>query len=759
MTDRALRVLYVVPDLRVGGAERHASTLVRSLNRRRFSSSVVCIGEEGALFGELERAGVPAHALHRTKRQALFALVDLVREMRNTAPDIVIVRGYSAETLGRIAAVITRVPRVVVWVHNCGDIEPRSMPRRILDRVLAHATTAYFGVAHAQRPYLIDELHCRADKVRIIRNGVSAACRRPDDGESVLADLGIGSGDPVVGILAALRPEKDHPTLLRAMRSVIDVLPETKLLIVGDGEMRGELEALARELSVADNVIFTGTRSDGAELLATMDVFVLSSCSIECFPLALLEAMAAGLPAVCTAVGGVPEMVVPGKTGLLVPPSHPAELAAALVEVLSDRDRAQAMGRAGRARVEADFTLRRAVDEAEEALADIGRELGTARHTGPVRLAVILDLTFVGGAETLLLDLFRHFDPTAVQPRLICLREAGPLADEFRAEGFEVEVLGRTGRYDPRTLPRIASSLRRNHTDAVLVTHHHRAALALGRIAAVLAGVSANVVAAHDMDLTSVGKRVLPRWAVNTLFLSDALILLSPRQEAYLREEEGVGGFPWRRTRHTVVPNGIVLPTVPDERDRRWARDELGVAEGDFAVGIVARLSAQKSHDVLMRAFASLASADARARLVVIGGGEREGELRSLAVALGIDDRTFFTGVRRDARQLLPGLDVSCLSSVHEGVPLTMIESMAAGLPVVATRCGALPDLIVDDENGYLVPVGDVDALAQRLLELAQDRDLRIRLGKQGRARVEEGYRIEQTARGYERLLAELVAR
>ncbi|BAH54047.1 glycosyltransferase [Rhodococcus opacus] len=754
MTDRPLRLLYVVPDLGVGGAERHVATLLPQMDRNRFEPRAICLGREGELFAALDAGAIPARALHRSKRQAVSTIVDLVREMRRTATDVVIVRGYNAETLGRIAATLARVRHVVVWVHNCGDIEPRSLVRRLADRALRPVTSAYFGVAEAQIPYLVDELHCPAHRVRIIHNGVDPAHFDPRDDKGPLAEFGIGHGEPVVGILAALRPEKDHATLLAAAQMVIERMPDAKFLIVGDGALRHDLEELAVRLGIAGNVVFAGSRSDGAVLLRSMDVFVLSSSTIECFPMALLEAMAAGRPAVCTAVGGVPEMIADGVTGFLVPPNRPRQLADALLRVLSEPSMRRGMGRAARARVESEFAIAASIREAEGALEDV---VGRRASRSPIRLSLILDLTFVGGVEILMLNVFRHLDPALVRPRLICLREAGPLADEFRDAGFEVEVLGRQGRYDLHTLPRLIHSLRRDHTDAVLVTHHHRAALALGRIAARLGGVPANLVAAHDMDLTSVGKRCLPRWAVETLFLSDALVLLSPRQGDYLRNEEGVGRFAWRRTREAVIPNGIELSPAPGARDRERARLALGLSGGEFAVGIVARLSAQKAHQVLFEAFAVLARTHPAARLVVIGGGEREAELRSLASSLGIGGRTRFTGIRRDVQQLLPGLDVSCLSSVHEGLPVTVIESMAAGLPVVSTDCGSLRDVITDGEQGYLVPVGDVDALARALSDLADDPGLRARLGEQGRLRAEQKYRIELTARGFERLLADLV--
>ena len=220
---------------------------------------------------------------------------------------------------------------------------------------------------------------------------------------------------------------------------------------------------------------------------------------------------------------------------------------------------------------------------------------------GPIRLALVLDETSVGGVELLMLDVFKNLDPRVVEPRVICLRTAGPLAADYRAAGFRVDVMGRRGKFDPRTLPRLVTTLREGATDAVLVTHHHRASLALGRLAARLSGVPVNLVAVHNMDLTRVGRRCLPRWAVATLRASDALVLLSPRQSEYLHREEQVGRHPWSRTKEVVIPNGVVMRPRSDKSERAAARARLGLSAEDFVVGIVARLSAQKAHHVLLR--------------------------------------------------------------------------------------------------------------------------------------------------------------
>lgn len=750
------RVLHVVPDLRVGGAERHVTALMPGLDRNQYAASVVCIGEPGALFADLRAAGVPATALRRSRRQAVSALIDLVRLMRRDAPDVVLTRGYNADMLGRAAAIIARVPHRVVWIHHHADADDRPRLRRVVDRLLERHTSAYFGVAQAQRPFLVDVLGFPEDKVRIIHNGVDAAGFDTRADRAVLTGSALEASGPIVGTVSAMRPEKDHPTFLRAAAAVRSDHPSAGFLVVGDGPERGRAQTLADDLGLAERTVFAGSRDDIPAVLSAMDVFVLSSRAVECFPMALLEAMASGVPAVCTDVGGVGEMVDDGVTGFLVPPQDPSALAVRVGQILADEDLARSMGAAARDRVVREFGLDVMVRRTEAALDEITGRNGTP--AAPVRLSVVMDLTFVGGAEMLLLGLFGVMDRTVVTPRVLCLREEGPLAGELRAAGVEVEVLPPASSRDPRRVTDLARALRLSETDVVLVAHHHRAALALGRAAALLAGVP-SIVAAHDMDLTSVGRRVLPRSAVQTLRASSALILLSQAQGRYLRSEEGVGRRPWSRTREVVIPNGIAIPSAPTPADRVIARHRLGIAPSEVAIGIVARLSAQKAHEVLFAAFEKCLAAREECVLVVIGTGDREAELRELAADRGIAHRVRFLGVRRDVPELLAGLDVSCLSSVHEGVPMILIESMAAGVPVVATDCGSITDVITDGDEGFVVGVGDDEAFADRLTTLAADPALRRRMGTAGREAAQDRFDIAHTARGYQELLTSVVGR
>jgi glycosyltransferase involved in cell wall biosynthesis len=333
----------------------------------------------------------------------------------------------------------------------------------------------------------------------------------------------------------------------------------------------------------------------------------------------------------------------------------------------------------------------------------------------PIQLSLVLDHVSVGGAEILLLNLCRGFDRTVIEPRVVCLKNDGDLAPVFRDAGIPVDVIGRGGRYDLRTVPRLVRQLRRTSTDAVLMSHHHRASLTIGRIAARLARTKANVLAAHDMGLTQVGKRVFPSHVVNTLFLSHALVLLAPSQGDYLHQEEGVGRFPWSRIREVVIGNGVTVGPAPTSEDRRVARERLDLAPDDVAIGMIARLTDQKSHETALRAVSQLVPLHPALRLILIGDGPNRAALEVQAKGLGIADQVRFLGTRSDVAVLLPGLDLACLSSVNEGAPMVVLEAMSAGLPFVTTDTGALRDMVTDGHDGFVTPIGDVDELAARL--------------------------------------------
>jgi glycosyltransferase involved in cell wall biosynthesis len=199
-----------------------------------------------------------------------------------------------------------------------------------------------------------------------------------------------------------------------------------------------------------------------------------------------------------------------------------------------------------------------------------------------------------------------------------------------------------------------------------------------------------------------------------------------------------------------VVYNGIDPGPAPSVDDRVRARARLGVPSEPFVIGTVARLDPVKDLGVVIRAMVSVAP-DAAAILVVIGDGPERAALERTASVCGVAERVIFLGHREDARELLPACDIYVNSSIFEGVSLTILEAMAAGLPVVATAVGGTPE-IVGPETGVLVPARDPDSLARAMLSLMRNPPARETMGRAGRQAVESRFTLDRMVDDYVRV-------
>jgi glycosyltransferase involved in cell wall biosynthesis len=346
------KVLLLITLAEVGGAQTYVAELLPGLVDE--FDVVVAAHGDGPLVEATRAAGarfVPLHSLRRPVHPVrdLAGLVELVRLFHRERPDIVHANSSKAGVVGRLAAVLARVPSRVFTVHGWAfstTVGPLSRLYLWLDRALRPVTSLVICVSHVDRELGLRMRTCHADRSTVIWNAVDVAA-------TPRASL---SGDPPVfasvGRLQA--PQKDFLTLLRA----VALLPRGSLrvLVVGDGPDRDELLAEHERLALGADVELVGVRNDVPELLAACDGFVLAT-TYESLPLSIIEAMAAGLPCVVSDVGGVPELVVDGETGLLVPPSDPPALAAALGRLAADPALRRTLGAASLARAEACFDL------------------------------------------------------------------------------------------------------------------------------------------------------------------------------------------------------------------------------------------------------------------------------------------------------------------------------------------------------------------------------------------------------------------
>ena len=342
---RRVRVVEVLATGTNGGAQEHVFGLMSRLDTTRFDASIVALSA-GSAVRKLERAGFGVTLIDEHDDAA--AVAALAAYFARVRPDVVHTHMYRADVIATKAVLATTHagnprPYLVSTVHSS---RVRSAEDRETLRCLTPDMDQLIAVSKAIVAKIADERPGLAP-VRLIYNGVDL--RRYDDQQpaSNLRDqYGMEPGSKVVGVVARLEPEKGHQTLIDAWPHVLRSVPDAYLLVVGEGSLRDALEHRAAANRVAHRVVFTGRRDDIPAVTAAFDVAVLPSHR-EAQGLSILEAMAMSRPVVASDVGGIPEMIEDGVTGLLVEHDHPVELAAAIVRLLKDRAFAATIARAG----------------------------------------------------------------------------------------------------------------------------------------------------------------------------------------------------------------------------------------------------------------------------------------------------------------------------------------------------------------------------------------------------------------------------
>lgn len=360
-----IKIAFVISRLGVGGAETQLVQLVTGLDKSRFAVSVVCTKDEGPLAERVRDAGVPVRALHMRHGWNPDVVRRLRGVFRDEQPDIVHCTNFNSTLWGRLAAIWSGVDGIIVAEHSTKRLQLRQrIAIPFINQLLAPYTDAVVACGDSQVPVLVSEKH-RPDRISVIVNGVDTALfNAAGDRLRAKRALGLPADTAAIGIVAALRPEKNHEMFLRAGAELIRTGESITLVVVGDGPRRSHLEALARAMGIASSVHFMGSRDDVSGVLGGMDVAALTSVS-ETFPLTLLEAMSAGLPVVATAVGDVPRIVQDGRTGFVVPPGDESGLTQRLRELVRDASVRSAMGEAGSRRVRDHFTVGAMVEKYE----------------------------------------------------------------------------------------------------------------------------------------------------------------------------------------------------------------------------------------------------------------------------------------------------------------------------------------------------------------------------------------------------------
>ena len=381
-----LKILRVIARLNIGGPARHVVILNRGLERRGHRTLLVhgaVSADEASLehltvAGHLRTAKVPELGRRISPLGDARALFRLVRLTLRESPDVIHTHTAKAGALGRIAAFVFNATRrrrsrcIVVHTFHGHVLEGYFHPAidagiRVVERALASITDRIITLSALQRREIVERFRItRAAKAALIPLGLDLQnlLELPAGGRSYRPELAIPGDAIVIGYVGRMVPIKDLRTLLTAFGLALAKQPNLWLVLAGDGPIRDDLQALAHRSGIAERVRFLGWTEDLPRTYATLDICALSSLN-EGTPVAAIEAMAAGKAVASTAVGGVPDVIENGVTGLLVAPGSNEALAEALVRLAADPNERRRLGEAARLSVAARYSPHRLVEEVE----------------------------------------------------------------------------------------------------------------------------------------------------------------------------------------------------------------------------------------------------------------------------------------------------------------------------------------------------------------------------------------------------------
>ncbi|MFQ5901665.1 MAG: glycosyltransferase [Thermodesulfobacteriota bacterium] len=349
-----IKVLHIVEDLKIGGLERVVENIAMHLGPERFEVYVLCLTRGGEVAERLIENGRPVEILGINNYHSIRSLLKVAGWIRGKKADIVHTHGYPAGVLGRLAAIIIRTPAIFHHVHSTYfDLNKRN---HLIERFLSLFTNKIICCSKAVKRFIEETEGISIPKIEVIYNGVPEPETLNSRAVNTLKkEMGIPQDVRVIGCVASLTPHKGHRFLLDAFKKIDNAC----LLLIGDGPQRDDLERTVLELGIGKRVIFAGCKADVSPYMQIMDMIVLPSSEREGLGISLIEAMALSKPVVATNIGGVPEVVDDGITGILVKPGDSNTLSDAINRLLNSQDLMHSMGQNGRERYLKIFTQNR----------------------------------------------------------------------------------------------------------------------------------------------------------------------------------------------------------------------------------------------------------------------------------------------------------------------------------------------------------------------------------------------------------------
>ena len=727
------KLLLAIPHLGGGGAERVIANLAQHLDPQRFQIHLVLLTDDGP-GAEVPPEWVIVHRFGaRRVRNAWLRLLRLIRAER---PDVILSgMAHLNFLLLLLKPFFPRRTALLIRQNTTASAAATGILTRLAYRHLYPHAGRIICQSQGMADDLTQHFRIPSEKLVILVNPVDISTIR-----AAIASQAERTPLPVPGprllCVGRLSPEKGVDLLLRSLPAVKAIHPNVHLTILGTGSAAKLLQQLAVQLGLESAVTFAGY-ADPAAYYASATLFVLPS-RYEGMPNALLEAAAAGLPIAATpCCTGITDLLH-GAPGVWCAPAITHEAIAqtiltALAELNNAADSCP--------RFDHTFLAPFKLPTAIAAYASLLENTANPRN-----IAILIPtIDQIGGAERQVLLLAKELATRSWRVTLIALSGSGQaVAAELASANVNFLSLEmRKAWIDPRGWLRYRAWFRK-HRPAIVHAHLPHATW-FARWARLLAPTRVLVDTIHTSKTTSnsggSGRSLgykLSNWLTNQVTCVSEAVAKAALTAALASHEK-----------LRIIPNGVILPPSPSPRN----------PNENFQWIAVGRLAPVKDYPTLLHAFTALPG---QPSLQIVGIGPEEARLRNLAAELQIETRVHFAGFKADVQTLLEAADAFVLSSLWEGLPISVLEASAAGLPVVATDAAGTREAILPDDNdgqtGLVVPIADPVSLAEAMTQIMlMPKEQRLQMGANGRRFVETNYSLSKVVDRWEDLYTELL--
>lgn len=350
-----IKIAFVIWTLvGMGGSERVVYDIARKLDRKRYTILLISF-EEGPVRELYEKLGIKVHVISKKNKYDIGFIYNLRRILKDETINIVNPHHFGPLLYTFMAIQLLKI-KLVYTEHSRWQLEQLAPLKKVLNRIILWKSAAVIAISKQLQDYYLQILWLKDKKVHLIINGIDITVYPKRGNSSIRKSLGIGEHEKVIGMVANLRPEKNHKLLISAFTNLFSIMKDIRLILVGLDCMDGEIQKYAAQSNGSDKILFLGSRNDIPELLNIFDIFCLPSV-YEGLPLTILEAMAAGVPVIGADVLGINEVVINNVNGLLFPSNDDKELTETLLLLLKDSSLRDRLSTAGKSFVTQQYSL------------------------------------------------------------------------------------------------------------------------------------------------------------------------------------------------------------------------------------------------------------------------------------------------------------------------------------------------------------------------------------------------------------------